>query len=139
MVPESTVWLLPLPSKLAGSIGDFALELKLKALSLRQIVIINDFPAGDVLLIEGVVDLYLGAKCHHDMCNTIEVSKVLDDIVLPTLSLPVGVVLGSIVLEYLSRDDQLSHAFSYIEDPTKLICFGIASAICLFGFVFTMI
>ena len=136
MVPESTVWVLP--SKLSGSMGYFALVQHLKALALRHVVIINDFPAGDVLLIEGIVDLYLGAKRHHDMRNTIEVSKVLDDIVLPTLSLPVGVVLCTIVLENLSRDDQLSHAFSYIEDPTKLICFSLASAICLFGFVFTM-
>jgi hypothetical protein len=137
MVPESTVWVLP--SKLSGSIGDFALELKLRALELCKIVISNDFPHGDVFLAEGIVDLNLGAKRHHDLVDSVEVSKVLDDIVLPTLSLPVGVVLCTIVLEYLCRDDQLSHAFSYIEDPTKLICFGLPSAICLFGFVFTMI
>jgi len=90
MVPESTVWVLP--SKLSGSMGYFALVQHLKALALRHVVIINDFPAGDVLLTEGVVDLDLGAKCHHDMSNTIEVSEVLDDIVLPALCLPVGIV-----------------------------------------------
>ncbi len=136
MVPESTVWVLP--SKLSGSIGYFALELKLKALSLSQIVISNDFPPGDVLLQEGIVYLYLGAKRHHDLVDSVEVSEVLDDIVLPTLSLPEGIVLCTIVLENLSSNEQLSHAFSYIEDPTKLICFGLASAICLFGFVFTI-